>query len=85
MDINLIGFGPNTGIETQVDPTHYASRVASRPIDHQPAVGGVNGGHYAIASMTGLMAAGIASAVRRGVRLEIVKSAGGPLPGPTDR
>lgn len=59
MDVNLTGFGPCGDIETQVDPTHNAARVSSRPIEH--TIGAVPGGHYAIATQTGLMAAGIAS------------------------
>ena len=64
MDINVVGFGPNTGIETQVDVSHYAARVSPRPFDHVPALGGVAGGHYAISTQTGLIAAGIASAAQ---------------------
>lgn len=61
MDFNLIGFGPNSGQDIQVDPTHAAARVSPRPFDHVPAFGGVAGGHFAIGTMTGTMAAGIAS------------------------
>lgn len=60
MEVKISGFGNNSDFEAQVDPTHGAVRVCSRPIDH--VVGAVTGGHYGIAGQTGLIAAGIASA-----------------------
>ena len=61
MDMKLVGFGPNDSEPAQVDPTYNALRISPRPFDHQPALGGVNGGHYAVGPQTGTMAAGIAS------------------------
>lgn len=63
MDNTLVGFGANDGTITQVDPTSAAVRTSIRPLEYQPDQGqsGVTGGHYQIATMTGLMAAAIAS------------------------
>lgn len=55
----LYGTGANADIPAQVDKTHAALRVTSRPIEWAPS--DVLGGHYGIATQTGLMAAGIAS------------------------
>jgi hypothetical protein len=60
MDVIVHGNGPNVSVEQQVDPTHQAARVSIRPFDYGTA-GGINGGHYSIGTMTGLIAAGIAS------------------------
>lgn len=60
MDVNIKGAGPNTSIEAQVDPTYAAMRFSQRPIEYA-ATGAILGGHFAIATMTGLMAAGIAT------------------------
>lgn len=54
------GVGVNENVEMQVDPSHQAPRVSIRPAEHGSAAG-VNGGHYMVSSITGLMAAGIAS------------------------
>jgi hypothetical protein len=44
MDVILKGTGSNSGVEAQVDPSHMASRVNLRPLEHVAA--GVMGGHY---------------------------------------
>lgn len=59
-DITIVGTGSNSGIEAQVDASHKAIRVTSRPIEHQVGPDGLNGGHYSIAGITGTIAAGIA-------------------------
>lgn len=59
MDVNIIGAGVNTNTEAQVDATHAALRTSAHPIEHK--VAGITGGHFAISSQSGLMAAGIAS------------------------
>ena len=61
MQIQVTGFGPNGAEVAQVDPTTGALRASLRPIDWTPGVNGVIGGHYRISTMTGTMAAGIAS------------------------
>ena len=61
MQTQITGFGPNSSEPAQVDPTTGALRVSLRPIDYTPSFGGVIGGHYKIGTMTGTMAAGIAS------------------------
>lgn len=61
MDVQISGAGPNSNIETQVDPTSLALRTSSRPLEYAPN-GGVLGGHYSIGAQTGTIAAGIASA-----------------------
>ncbi len=60
MDVNLSGSGPNSNIDTQVDPSFQALRASLRPADWV-AAGGVNGGHYQIGALTGTMSAGIAT------------------------
>lgn len=60
MEVNITGFGSNSDFEAQVDASHGALRASCRPIEH--LYSNVNGGHYSIASQTGLIAAGIASA-----------------------
>ena len=62
MDVTIKGNGSNSSAEAQVDRTHGAVRVSSRPIEWAPS--DVLGGHYGIATQTGLMAAGIASAAQ---------------------
>lgn len=57
LEINILGTDNKT--KAEVDATHDALRVSSRPIEHK--FGSVNGGHFAISSQTGLMAAGIVS------------------------
>lgn len=59
-DVIIVGVGPNSNIETQIDPTFQAQRTSLRPIEFAQN-NGVVGGHYAVGTMTGLMAAGIAS------------------------
>lgn len=54
----IYGSGSAADTASQVDPTHSALRASIRPLEH----GG--GGHYAIGTQTGLMAAGIASAAQ---------------------
>ena len=61
MQTQINGFGPNSGEPAQVDPTSGALRVSLRPIEWTPSFGGTIGGHYKISTMTGTMAAGIAS------------------------
>ena len=63
MDVNIAGAGVNAHVEAQVDPTSSAVRASLRPLEYT-SPGGVLGGHYAISTMTGLMAAGIASAAQ---------------------
>ena len=63
MDTQLSGHGPNSDIEAQVDFNWQAQRVSIRPTDYMLS-GGVGGGHYSVGAMTGLMAAGIASAAQ---------------------
>lgn len=60
MDVNLYGAGPNSNIEAQIDPSSQALRTSLRGIEFQSQNGPI-GGHFAIATMTGTMAAGIAS------------------------
>jgi hypothetical protein len=61
MDTQIYGFGPNADEPAQVDPTSGTLRVSLRPIEYTPSAGGTIGGHYKISTMTGTMAAGIAS------------------------
>ena len=61
MQTQINGFGPNSGEPAQVDPTTSALRVSLRPIEYTPSFGGPIGGHYKIGTITGTMAAGIAS------------------------
>ena len=61
MQTQINGFGPNSGEPAQVDPSSSALRVSLRPIEYTPSFGGTIGGHYKIGTLTGLMAAGIAS------------------------
>lgn len=63
MDVSVSGFGSNDKVATQVDPTCAAIRTSVRPLEYQPdqGIGGVVGGHYQIATVSGLIAAGIAS------------------------
>jgi hypothetical protein len=61
MDTQIYGFGPNADEPAQVDPTSGTLRVSLRPIEYTPSAGGTIGGHYKIATLTGTMAAGIAS------------------------
>ena len=61
MDTQIYGFGPNSDEPAQVDPTSGTLRVSLRPIEYTPSAGGTIGGHYKIATLTGTMAAGIAS------------------------
>jgi len=61
LDTKLKGWGPNEDKSVQVDPSFYAARVSAQPLEYAP-VNGTLGGHYAVGTMTGLMAAGIASA-----------------------
>lgn len=63
MDVVIVGNGPNSSVEQQVDPTHQASRTSMRPTEWV-SPGGVIGGHYSIGAMTGLMASGIATAAQ---------------------
>lgn len=63
MDVNIVGSGPQSNIEVQTDPTYQAMRASVRPTDWT-TFGGVIGGHYQVGSITGLMAAGIASAAQ---------------------
>src|SRR5690242_9923753 len=63
LDFTLTGTGSNDDVALQVDSTHQAARVSLRPFDHTQT-NGTNGGHYQISSMTGLIAAGIASAAQ---------------------
>lgn len=55
MQTTARGTGVNSGVETQVDPTHRALRVSLRPIDVLAL------GSYAQAFMSGVMAAGLAA------------------------
>ena len=61
MEVQVTGIGPNSAVETQVDPTASALRASLRALEYA-GPGGVIGGHYSVAGQTGLMAAGIASA-----------------------
>ena len=63
MEVIVTGNGPNSNVEQQVDPTFLASRTSIRPLEFSPQ-NGPPGGHYGIGAMTGLMAAGIASAAQ---------------------
>jgi hypothetical protein len=63
MDVNIVGSGPQSNIEAQTDPTYQAIRTSLRATDWT-TFGGVIGGHYHAGAMTGLMAAGIASAAQ---------------------
>ena len=60
MDTQIKGTGSNSDERAQVDSSNQALRVSLRPIEHTDN-GGTLGGHYSIGTMTGLMAAGIAS------------------------
>lgn len=51
----IFGTGANADTAAQVDGTHDAIRASIRPLEHG------SGGHYAISTQTGLIAAGIAS------------------------
>ena len=51
------GSGGNSDVPLQVDPTYNAARVSLRPIEFN--IGGMLGGHYAITSISGTMAAGL--------------------------
>lgn len=62
MDFTLKGNGPNSEIPVQIEPNYQAARISPRPVDYQVTEGGALGGHYSLGMMTGLMAAGIASA-----------------------
>lgn len=46
-EINIVGTGSNSDVETQVDRTHRAGRVSIRPWEHDA------GGHYRIAGRSG--------------------------------
>lgn len=63
MNIIMGGTGTNSNIQTQVDPSFQSQRTSVRPLEYAP-VNGPLGGHYGIGMMTGLMAAGIASAAQ---------------------
>lgn len=60
MAVLISGMGPNADVKAQVDFSWQGLRTSIRPTDHTTE-GGPNGGHYQISTMTGLMAAGIAS------------------------
>jgi hypothetical protein len=60
----LRGNGSNADTFGQVDPTYDALRVSIRPYETQPDPQGPLGGHYFVSAMSGLMAAGIASAAQ---------------------
>jgi hypothetical protein len=60
----LRGFGSNVDTFAQVDPSYDALRASLRPIETQTDPQGPAGGHYAVNTQTGLMAAGIASAAQ---------------------
>lgn len=48
MDVIITGVGANSNIEAQVDPTHQASRVNLKPLEHIGS--GVIGGHFYLAA-----------------------------------
>lgn len=64
MEVQISGVGPNSSVETQIDPSYQSQRTSLRPIEFLASVGGVLGGHYSIGAQTGTMAAGIASAAQ---------------------
>lgn len=59
MDVTLTGVGAQDNIEAQVDPTHQAVRVQTRPTEHMYS--GVVGGHYGIVAYSGTIAASLAA------------------------
>ena len=44
-EVKIAGTGPNADEYQQVDPSHLAARVSTRPYEHAP-LGGPVGGHY---------------------------------------
>lgn len=60
MDVTLTGAGSQGNIEAQVDPTHQAVRVQTRPTEHV-GVAGLIGGHYGIVAYSGTVAASLAA------------------------
>jgi len=60
VDVTVLGNGPNSNIEQQVDPTRQAARVQVNPIDVNS--GNLPGGHYSLGLQTGAIAATIAAA-----------------------
>lgn len=54
MDSVIKGTGVNDNIEAQVDFTHQALRVSSRPLDHQDNAGNI-GGHFMAALIGGAL------------------------------
>lgn len=61
MQSTITGVGGNSNVEMQVDITRAAARVQLNPIDTN-SVGGAPGGHYAIGTATGAVAATVAAA-----------------------
>jgi hypothetical protein len=47
--VQQAGWGPNDAFLQQIDPTFYAGRVSLKPLEYQ-AAGGVQGGHYRLAT-----------------------------------
>jgi hypothetical protein len=56
-DVVIKGFGPNSSVEAQVDPTHSATRFNLRPLEHVTAT--VIGGHYFLSAVFSSTAAAL--------------------------
>lgn len=66
IDAQIFGAGPNSNQIMQVDPSAQAARTSLRPLDH--VVGGVLGGHYMAAMVTGAVTGRAAGDVLLGWR-----------------
>jgi hypothetical protein len=61
VDITILGTGPNSNIEAQVDPSYQALRVNLRPTEWQSNGGSLQGGHYAVMLTSGAIAGSISA------------------------
>jgi len=57
-DVRVQGAGVNENVEAQVEFTHQALRVTTRPVDHKDAQGNV-GGHFYLTAISGVIAASL--------------------------